>query len=62
MTSSPGPVPLGQNQFMYVQVYMCTLLCIPVAADLPAPGLGPRDLEPPGPPGGGDVSLGSAPG
>ena len=61
MTSSPGPAPLGQNQFMYVQC-TCVHCPVPVAADLPAPGLGPRDLEPPGPPGGGDVSLGSAPG
>ena len=25
MTSSPGPAPLGQNQFKYVHVYMTAL-------------------------------------
>ena len=39
-------------------VQVSPALTVPGAADLPAPGLGPRDLAAPGP---GDVSLGSAP-
>ena len=50
-TRSPGIKPVCECTYVHCPV--------PGAADLPAPGLGPRDLEPPG---GGDVSLGSAPG
>ena len=59
----PDPLSWDKNRFC-VAVHVYSDANVPAAAaDLPAPGLGPRDLEAPGPPAPpGDVSLGSAPG